>query len=112
MLSAVVALAAAASLQLTAYPVVAHVGGVPVEAPAAGQAWGICPSGAEVVDAAGMMRAKQAVLAVLPLLARRSQPPLDLHGARVTHVEHTRLNGSILPRAGRAGDGRFCGASS
>lgn len=94
---ALVALAAAASLQLTGYPVLAHVAGVPVEAPAAGQAWGSCPSGAEVVDAAGMVRAKQAVLAVLPLLAKRTQPPLMLRGARVTHVLRTRLNGSILP---------------
>jgi hypothetical protein len=97
MLPSLVALVAAASLQLSGYPVLAHVAGVPVEAPGAGQAWGICPSGVEVVDAVGMVRAKQAVLAVLPLLARRTQPPLMLHGARVTHVLRTRLNGSILP---------------
>jgi hypothetical protein len=79
------------------YPVVARVAGVGVRAPAAGQPWGRCPAGALPLDAAGLAGAKRAVLVALPTLARRAQPALDLRGARVTGVSHTRREGSILP---------------
>ena len=37
------------------------------------------------------------MLAALPTLAKEIAPPLNLRGARVTGVRHTRRNGVIMP---------------
>jgi hypothetical protein len=86
-----------AAAPVGSYPVVAHEGPVPVRAPTARYAWGACPSGAVGITRSHMAEAKLAVLAALPTIAKRSQPPLNLRGARVTVVRHTRRNGDIMP---------------
>jgi hypothetical protein len=52
-----------------------------------------------------MRDAKRAVLAALPTIAMRSTPHLQLRGARVTLVSHTRWSGFIMPSR-RSCDGR------
>jgi hypothetical protein len=79
-------LAGVAAASTTAYPVVAHVGNVPVRAPTSRNAWGACPSGTVVV-------AKGAVLAALPTIAKEA----NIRGARVLLVTHTRRTGFIMP---------------
>lgn len=94
---ALAAVAAAVLPSGAVYPVVGHVGGVPVRAPAASQSWGACPASAEPLDAAGLAGAKRAVLLVMPEIAGRARPALDLHGMRVIGLSHTRRDGFILP---------------
>jgi len=86
-----------AAVSAASYPVVAHEGIVPVRAPTATDAWGACPSEARDISASDMADAKAAVLAALPTIAKRAQPPLNLRGARVTAVRHTRRDGFIMP---------------
>jgi hypothetical protein len=95
--SVTVGLAAAALSAATVYPVVAHLGSVPVRAPARGQAWGSCPSQMMRLDRAGLVGAKHAALLALPAVAKRVQPPLKLRGARVVGLRHTHPSGDILP---------------
>jgi hypothetical protein len=81
----------------TAYPVVAHLGSVPVRAPARAQAWGGCPAHTTSLDRKGLVTAKHAALLALPTVARRVQPPLKIRGARVVGLRHTHPSGDILP---------------
>lgn len=94
---AVALLAGVAAATATAYPVVAHVGDIPVRASTSPSAWGACPSGTVALDHAGLTGAKRAVLAALPTIAKEVRPPLDTHGARVIGVSHTRRTGFIMP---------------
>lgn len=94
-MTAPVAVAVAAPTQ--PYPVVAHLAGMPIKAPSKSQAWGACPGHALRLDRAEMRNAKRAVLAALPVVAKRATPQLRLKDARVTLVTHTRRNGFILP---------------
>ncbi len=89
--------AAAGALSLSGYPVVAQIAGVPVSAPTTKAAWGACPTGARPISTAGMLGAKRAGLAALPVIAKQTRPPLNLHGVRVTRVSHTRKTGFIMP---------------
>lgn len=87
---------AAAATTLTRYPVVAHVHGVPVEAPASQGSWGACPSGTLPITNHELAVAKQAVRAAMPAIARQTDPPLNLTHATVT-IRRTRSEGDILP---------------
>jgi hypothetical protein len=89
--------AVAAAAPTSPYHVVAHLAGVPIEAPSGAQAWGACPGDALRLDRAQMRNAKPVVLAALPTFAERATPHLRLRGARVTLVDRTRPNGFILP---------------
>jgi len=110
MQASVTAVLAAASLSAaTAYPVVAHLGSVPVRAPARGQAWGSCPSHALRLDRKSLVGAKHAALLALPTIAKRVRPPLKIRGARVVGLRHTHPSGDILPPAVRAAERRSSG---
>lgn len=82
---------------LSGYPVVAHVAGVPVEAPTSKAAWGVCPAGTRPVSETELSLARRAVLLALPEIAKQTDPPLDLTQARISRAVHTRRNGFILP---------------
>jgi hypothetical protein len=100
-LAGVVVAALAASVAVAAssppYRAVAHLAGVPIEAPNKSQSWGVCPAGALTISAPEMRNAKHVVLAALPALAKRATPHLHLKDARVTLVSHTRRSGFIMP---------------
>ena len=81
----------------TPYPVVAHLGPVPVRAPVQRDAWGSCPSHTLRLDDRGLVRAKRAALLALPAVAKQVRPALKIHGARVDVLRHTRRSGDILP---------------
>jgi hypothetical protein len=97
MQTSVIAVAAATLSAASVYPVVAHLGSVPVRAPAQRQAWGSCPSHTVRLDQKGLVGAKHAALLALPTVARRAQPPLKIRGARVVGLRHTHSSGDILP---------------
>ena len=90
-------LAGVAVASTTPYPVVAHLGGVPVRAPTNRSAWGACPRGTVAIGSAEMIDAKRAVLAALPTIAKEAHRPLNTLGARVTAVTHSRRDGFIMP---------------
>jgi len=81
----------------SAYPIVAHLGGVPVRAPGRRDTWGICPSSTIRLDRSQVGAAGHAVLAALPTIARFATPPLNLRGAQVTLAVPTHRNGAIMP---------------
>lgn len=90
-------LAAVALSLAMPYPVVAHLGSVPVRAPAPRDGWGRCPSHTLRLDHHGLVRASGAALLALPNVARRVEPPLRIRGARVIGLRHTHRSGDILP---------------
>lgn len=100
-LAAIVVVAAAAAVAVAApahhYHVLAHLSGVPIEAPSKSEAWGACPADALPLDTAETKKAKRVVLAALPTLAKRWTPHLRVKHARVTLVSHTRRSGFIMP---------------
>jgi hypothetical protein len=79
------------------YPVVAHLGFVPVRAPARTQAWGVCPSHALRLDHKDLVQAERATLLALRTVAQRARPPLRIRGARVIGLRGTRRPGDIMP---------------
>jgi hypothetical protein len=81
----------------TPYPVVAHLGQVPVRAPVQRDAWGRCPSPTLRLDQKGLVRAKRAGLLALPVVAKQVRPALKIRGARVDVLRHTHRSGDILP---------------
>jgi hypothetical protein len=85
----------AAALPASPYPVVAHLGAVPVRAPGIHQSWGACPFGAQ--RAGSDHAAAEAAVAALPAIARRVSPALDLQGARVIQVRVPKASGDVLP---------------
>lgn len=92
------ALAAFLLSSTTPYPVVAHLGSVPVRAPVKRADWGRCPAHTLVLDRNGLAGAKRAALLALPTVSKQTQPPLKIRGARVDVVAHTHVRGDILPR--------------
>jgi hypothetical protein len=79
------------------YPVVAHLGPVPVRAPVQRDAWGRCPSHTLRLDQKGLIGAKRAALLALPAVAKQVRPALRIRGARVDVFRHTHRSGDILP---------------
>jgi hypothetical protein len=57
----------------------------------------MCPALTLRLDAAGLTAAKRAALLALPAVAKHARPPLNLHGARVIGLTHTRRSGFIMP---------------
>lgn len=94
-MSALLATVAAAA-SLAGYPVVAHVDGVPVEAPISQGSWGVCPSGTLSITQNELSLARRVVRAALPAIAKQADPPLNLAHAKVT-IRRTRREGDILP---------------
>lgn len=97
-LSPVAAVFATVGAAVASYPVVAHLGAVPVRAPAVTQAWGICPSHAQLLGTEDLVTAKRATLLTLPTVARRSDPPLKIRGALVVGISHASRTGFVMPR--------------
>ena len=89
--------AAVALSSATQYPVVAHLGSVPVRAPVQRNAWGSCPSHTLRLDQKGLTGAKSAALLALPTVAKQTLPALKIRGARVIGLRHTRRSGDIMP---------------
>lgn len=85
-----------AAASLAGYPVVAHIEGVPVEAPVTKGSWGACPSGTLPIATDEFTVARRVVRAALPAIAKQTDPPLNLTHAAVT-IRHTRREGDILP---------------
>lgn len=81
----------------TQYPVVAHIGSIPVRAPVHRDAWGTCPSHTLLLDKNGLAGAKRAALLALPMVARQTQPPLKIRGAQVVGLRHTHRPGDTMP---------------
>ncbi len=90
-------LTAVALSQATSYPVVAHLGSVPVRAPTRRNAWGRCSSHTVRLDRDGLASAKRAALLALPTVAKQGKPALKIRGARVIGLRHTRRGGDIRP---------------
>ncbi len=90
-------LTAVALSQTTLYPVVAHLGSVPVRAPVQRDAWGRCPSHTLRLDQKGLAGAKRAVLLALPTVAKQTQRALKIRGARVVGLRNTHRSGDVLP---------------
>jgi hypothetical protein len=91
------ALSVAVLVSATPYPVVAHLGSVPVHAPVQRDAWGRCPSRTLRLDQPGLVQAKRAALLALPAVAKQLRPALKIRGVRVIGLRHTHRAGDILP---------------
>jgi hypothetical protein len=91
------ALSAVVLASATAYPVVAHLGSIPVRAPVQRDAWGRCPSHTLRLDQKGLVQAKRAALLALPAVAKQVRPALNIRGARVDVFRHTHRSGDIIP---------------
>jgi hypothetical protein len=89
--------AAVALSQATTYPVVAHLGSVPVRAPTQPSVWGRCPLHAVRLDRDGLAGARRAALLALPTIAKQGRPALKIRGARVIGLRHTHRGGDIRP---------------
>ncbi len=75
-------LAAVTLSPATQYPVVAHLGSVPVRTPVQRNAWGSCPSHTLRLDQKGLTGAKSAALLALPTVAKQTLPALKIPDTR------------------------------
>ena len=91
------ALSAVVFTSATSYPVVAHLGLVPVRAPVQQDAWGRCPAHTLRLDQRGLLGAKRAALLALPAIAKQVRPAVEIRGAQVLVLRHTHRSGDILP---------------